>query len=260
MGTHRVPILRLLRELRRNIGQTLSLGNERNHVHAEAVDALVQPELHQVENFATNFRIIPVEVGLLLGKPVQIVFVGRRVKLPRRTRKKRHPIVGLLAILRRTIFRRTSLRGPPDVVVAIRAVFRLPTLDKPVVLVAGVIDDEVKNQLHMPLLDGFQQLIEVSHRPKLSHDLAIVANVVSVVGVGRIKMRAQPDHIDTELLNVVQLGGNPLQVADAIPVGVLERSRIHLIDDGLLPPLLLVTIGRHLRRRRFGSCLGKQRR
>ena len=47
--------------------------------------------------------------------------------------------------------------------------------------------------------------VEVGHGAELPHHLAIVANVVTIVGVRRIIVRRKPDHIDAELLQVIQM-------------------------------------------------------
>jgi len=35
---------------------------------------------------------------------------------------------------------------------------------------------------------------------------------------------------------VVEARRDPGQIADAVAVGVLERARVDLVDDGVLPP------------------------
>ena len=94
----------------------------------------------------------------------------------------------------------------------------------------------------MTLLDAFEQFVEVGHGAELGHDFAVIANVVSVVGVGRVVMRAQPDHVDPEALDVVKLGDDAFEIAYAVAVGVFERAWVDLVDNGLFPPLWLVTI------------------
>ena len=55
-------------------------------------------------------------------------------------------------------------------------------------------------------------------------------------------MRTKPDHIDAQLLQVVQLGGDAWQVADAVAIRVFEGSWINLVDDRFLPPLWFVAV------------------
>jgi hypothetical protein len=55
-------------------------------------------------------------------------------------------------------------------------------------------------------------------------------------------MRTQPDHVDPEALDVVELGDDAFEVAYAVAVGVFERAWVDLVDDGLFPSLWLVTV------------------
>ena len=136
-----------------------------------------------------------------------------------------------------------GLAGTPDVVVAVGIVFGFAALDEPAVLVAGVVDDEVDDEAHVALLDAGEHGVEVGHGAELFHHLAVVADVVAVVGVGRVEVRAEPDDVDAEVLQVVELGGDAGQVADAVAVRVLEGAGVDLVDDGLLPPFLGVAVG-----------------
>ena len=47
------------------IGERVGFGDEVDDVHAEAVDAAVQPPGHHLVDGAAHLRILPVEVGLL---------------------------------------------------------------------------------------------------------------------------------------------------------------------------------------------------
>jgi hypothetical protein len=109
-------------------------------------------------------------------------------------------------------------------------------------LIAGVIHDKIEHEPHVTLLDAPEQFVEVGHGAELAHDLAVVANVVSVIGVRRVVVRAQRDDVDAKALDVIQLGGDALKITDSVTVRIFERSRIDLVDNGLFPPLRLVTI------------------
>ena len=110
------------------------------------------------------------------------------------------------------------------------------------VLVGGVVDDEVDDEAHVALLDAGEHGVEVGHGAELGHDFAVVADVVAVVGVGGVVVGAEPDDVDAELLEVVELGGDAGEVADAVAVGVLEGARVDLVDDGFFPPCGLVAV------------------
>ena len=222
----------------RDVGEGLVFGDERDDVHAEAVDAFVEPELHEVVDFVADLGVVPVEVGLLHGEVVQVVFVGRGIFLPGGAEEEGWVVVG-----RELGSVGTGLAGTPDVVVAIGIVFGFAALDEPAVFVAGVVDDEVDDEAHVALLDAFEQGVEVVHGAELFHDLAVVADVVAVVGVGRVVVGAEPDDVDAEVLQVVELGGDAGEVADSVAVGVFEGAGVDLVDDGFFPPFLGVAVG-----------------
>ena len=58
------------------------LRDEGDDVHAEAVDALVEPEAHEAVDLFADFGVVPVEVGLLYGEVVEVVLAGGGVELP----------------------------------------------------------------------------------------------------------------------------------------------------------------------------------
>jgi len=63
-------------------------------------------------------------------------------------------------------------------------VLRFAAFDEPFVFIAGVIDDQVENQSHVPFLDSGKKLVEVGHGAELRHDLAIVADIIAIVRIG----------------------------------------------------------------------------
>jgi hypothetical protein len=65
----------------------------------------------------------------------------------------------------------------------------------------------------------------------------VVGNVVAVVGHRRAVDRAQPDDVDTEQLEIVQVVQDSAEVTDAVTVAIGEAARIDLVDHGGLPPV-----------------------
>ena len=69
-------------------------------------------------------------------------------------------------------------------------------------------------------------------------DVAGIGDVVAVVGHRRDRHRAEPDRVDAQGLQVVEVLADAVEVTDAVTVAVAERSRIDLIEDGVGPPRL----------------------
>ena len=103
-------------------------------------------------------------------------------------------------------------------------------------LVAGVVDDQVHDQPHPAAVQLRDQLVELLERAEQRVDALVVADVVAVVGLRRGVDRREPQDVDAEVAQVVQPLQDAAQVADAVAVGVLERARIDLVDDGAGPP------------------------
>jgi hypothetical protein len=208
------------------VGQLGVLGDEVDHVHPEAVGAPVQPAAHHRVDRLADVRVLPVEVGLLAREEVQVVLARRLVELPCGAGERRRPVGRLAAVARRA----------PPVPVALGRVERRARLDEPRVLVGAVVDDEVHDQLHPALVDGGEQRVEIRERAEDRVDVLVVGDVVAVVVLRRRVDRREPDDVDAERGEVVEMGGDPGQVADAVAVGVGEGARVDLVDDGGLPP------------------------
>ena len=205
------------------VGQRRVLRDQRNDVHAEAIDALVQPKAHLVVDVLAHGRVVPVKVALAFGKAVQVVLVDALHVLPRRATKARAPVVGNLV--------------SPDVVVVVGVGAALAGLLKPTVLVRGVVDHQVKDDLEALLVRLGQKRVKVVHGAQRGLDGAVVGNVVAVVHLRRSKDGVQPNDVDAQVGQVVQLAADAIEVAHAVAVGVAEALGIDLVDNGGLPPL-----------------------
>jgi hypothetical protein len=64
----------------------------------------------------------------------------------------------------------------------------------------------------------------------------VVADVVAVVVLGARVDRREPDDVDTQRLEVVEVVDDPAQVAHAVAVGVGEAAWIDLVHHRGLPP------------------------
>ena len=88
------------------------------------------------------------------------------------------------------------------------------------------------------------EALQVRQRAVVGMHAAIVGDVVAVVAPRRGIERQQPDRVDAELGDVVELGDQPGEIADAVVVGVEERLDVQLVDDRVLVPERIVGGGR----------------
>lgn len=59
-----------------------SFADEIDNVHAKAVHAFLQPELHDIVNFLYHCWILPVEIRLFPGEKVQVVLARGLIECP----------------------------------------------------------------------------------------------------------------------------------------------------------------------------------
>ncbi len=206
----------------------VALDQVRDGVHAQAVDAHVEPEPHDVDDFFDDAGVVEVEIGLVRKETVPIVGVGHRVPGP----------VGLFSV------------GKDDAGIFIKRVRVAPNVHftlgrvrrgfagglEPGVLVGGVIDDEFHHDLHVAVVGGVEKALEIVNGPIAGIDRQVVRDVVAIVAQGRREERKEPDAGDAEVLEVVELAEQAGKVADAVVVGVGKGAHMELVNDGVLVP------------------------
>ena len=83
----------------------------------------------------------------------------------------------------------------------------------------------------------FYQLLHILHGTKFLIHLPVIPDIVPVVLLRGIIDRAQPDDVNSQVFQIIQLPDNPLQIPEPVPIGIHKASRINLIYNGLLPPI-----------------------
>ncbi len=199
-------------------------------VEPETVDAEVEPESDDLHHRVLHVRVLVVEVRLMMEEAVPVVLAAYGVVGP----------VGRLGVDEDDPGVRVLLVGvAPDVEVAVRTVGVGARGLEPRVLVAGVVHDEVGDHSDAALVRLVDQADEVPQVAELREDLHIVGNVVSAVPEGRLVQRQQPQAVDAEPLEIVELVDEPADVPGAVPVGVGETPDQHFVEDGSFEPVLI---------------------
>jgi hypothetical protein len=90
---------------------------------------------------------------------------------------------------------------------------------------------------------GFgEQVAEVVHCAVLAVDCEIINHIVAVIG-GRGVNGHEPDGVYAQALQVVEIVGDAVEVADAVPVTVAERAHENFVKNGIPPPFVLCGCG-----------------
>jgi hypothetical protein len=210
----------------------LALDEVRDRIQAETVDAGVEPALHHLYHGADDARVVEVQVRLVREEAVPVV--GMRLRIPRPVR--------LLGVGEDDARGEIALVGvAPDIPVAgAGALRRAPRAAEPGMLVGGVIDHELGDDPQATPFRLADKTAEILHRAEIGIDRSVVGDVVAVVATGRGVERQQPDRVDAEFLQIVELVGQACKVADAVVIGIGERLHMELVDDRVLEPELVL--------------------
>ena len=167
---------RAVRHVRFIVGEGQVFLDVDDGIDAEAGDPFFQPPVHHSVQFLQNPRIFPVQVRLLLGEGmeiVQILMAGHR--LPGAAAEVGAQIVGRIAVF-----------ALAEIEILAVLPFRVSQcLLEPGMLVGAVVDDQVHDNVHVPLFRLGQQLVEFLHGAEGGVDAIVVRNVVALVHKGR---------------------------------------------------------------------------
>ena len=208
------------------IRQAVLLGNVGDHVFPEAIHTHIQPETKDIFHFFPDFGVVHIQIRLLHGEQMEIVFLPHLIPGPGLTLEITVPVIGQFPV---------GLGGTPDVVVGVR--FDSPAAFlEPFVLVTGVIYHQIHDDLHTPLMGAIQNLLEGFHAAVHGIDVHVVGNIITAVRTGGGVQGRKPDAVDAQGFQIVQLFQNAPQVTHAIAVPVLEAPGPDLIKNLVLIP------------------------
>ena len=99
-----------------------------------------------------------------------------------------------------------------------------------------MVDHQIHHDLQTALVRFGKQLVHILQRAEQRIDILIIGNIVAIVILRGPVDRGQPQHVHAEVGQIIETAGDALQVADAVAVGILEGTRIDLVDDRVGPP------------------------
>ena len=223
------------------VAQQLVVIREVAGIEAEAIDTAFQPEAQVVQLRLLHGRVMEIQVGLAGEEIVQEVLAAARLPLPGGTAEHGQPVVWRRAI--------GFLVGPHIPVglgiVAAGAAFHEPRVD-----VGRVRQHLVDHHFQAQFMGARHQAVEIGQAAEHGIDVAEVGHVVAEVFHRRGEEGRDPDDVGAQGGDVIELGGNAGQVADAVAIAVEEAAWVDLVDDGAAPPVggqvgEIVLDGRH---------------
>ncbi len=219
---HRVRLRQVL------VVGALALDQVGDRVEAQPVDAHLQPEPQHAQDLDQHPRVVEVEIRLVRVEAVPIVGLGDRIP---------GPVRGLRVDEDDSRLKIFLIGVAPDIVVAVhRARLGGAGALEPAVLIGGVVDHQLGDHPQATRVRGLDEAPEIPQRAEGWIDVAVLGDVVAVVAQRRGVERQDPDRIDAELLNVVELLHQAREVADAVVVGIEEGFDVQLVDDRILVP------------------------
>ena len=180
------------------IADRIHLGKHVEHIKAEAVDSFVHPEAEDVRHLFSDSRVLPVEIGLFLTEEMEVEFIAVSDSLPCASGKGGFPVG------RRKEFSLPAFPLADDVVIPVRAVRGFHRFAEPGMLDRGMIDHHIHDHLQIPFVAFLHQPLKVLHRAELLVDRPVVADVISVIIIGRFVQGRKPDRRNPEIPDVIQ--------------------------------------------------------
>ena len=99
-----------------------------------------------------------------------------------------------------------------------------------------MVDNEVHDDAHAQVVGARDESIKRLEIAEQWIDVAVVRDVVAVIRLRGAVDRRYPHDVDPEPGQIVEAADNPLNVSESIPVRILERTGIDLVQHGVLPP------------------------
>ncbi len=199
-----------------------------NGVEPQRVDPEIEPEPHDPDDRLEYLRIIEIQIRLMRIKAVPVIGLRHRVPAPVRS-------LGVGKDDAR--FRKFLVGVAPHVIIAKgRSGFGAAGALEPWMLVRGVIDHQFGNDAQIAAMRFPNEDFEIRHSAVSGIDVLVLGNVIPVVAQRRRVKWQQPQRGDAEILQIVQFAAQPLEVADAVVIGIEKRLNMQLINNRVLVP------------------------
>ncbi len=207
------------------------LGEQGRGVDAYARDAAFEPEAQDVLVFPADFGVRPVQIGLLGGEQVEVPLAVRHSG-PGGAGELRRPVVGReFAVL-------AAARAEVEAGALGAAGARRQGVLEPGVPVGDVVGHDVDDDADAERGGFGDQLLGLVEGAEGRVDGTVVGDVIAAVDHRGGVPRCEPHGVDTEFGEVGQSRSDAREITCAVAVAVGEAARVHLVDDGIAPPVV----------------------
>src|SRR4030095_15147345 len=125
----------------------------------------------------------------------------------------------------------------PNIKVALAAAgLGLARTLKPRVLIRGVIDDQLADDVETTSMSFPQKDFKILHGAVIRVDIGVIGNVVAIISQWRRIKGEEPDGRHAEVAKIIELFGQPGEIADAVCVTITKCSDVKLVNDRILVP------------------------
>src|SRR6266496_1958003 len=209
----------------------LPLQQVRHRIQPKTIDSHFQPEFHDAPHLVAHLRIVIIQIGLVAKKTMPVILLRNRIPGP----------IGELSIEKNDPRSLVLAVGvAPHIPVAFEVVPRTTRFLKPRVLVGSMVQNHFDDDANIPLVSSGKKGLKIIQRTVGRIYRPVIGNVVSVISQRRGEKRHQPDRIDAQILQVVELLRQATEISVAVAAAVVKSPNVDLIDDrGLVPKPVL---------------------
>ena len=167
-----------------------------------------------VERRFAHRGVLEVQVGLVREEAVEVELTALGVERPVRVLGVDEDDADVLVLL---------VGVAPDVEIAVWPLGVGARLLEPLVLIRRVIEGVIDDDAHVALVRLRHELFELVDRAELRQNRREVGDVVSTVAQRRVVERRDPQSVDPEPLQIVELADEAREIARTVTVAVVIR-------------------------------------
>ena len=199
-----------------------------NRIQAHPVHALVEPETHQLDDCLHHLRVIVVEVGLMGEETMPVISLRFLIPGP----------VGFLRIGKDDArLGKFQVAITPHVKITFAGTGWCPACClKPRMLIRGVINDQLGDDLEAASMGFLHELLEIGHGAIVGMDVVIIRDVIPVVAHRRRVEGEQPERVHPQILEIIELLDQSAKIADTIIVAVKKSLDVQLVNHRIFIP------------------------